>query len=47
MIEQSTLDFLKELKANNNRDWFNDHRLLYEAARDNFATFIEELIMNK
>ena len=46
MIEQSTLDFLKELKANNNRDWFNDHRLLYEAARDNFATFIEELIIS-
>tara|TARA_B100001094_G_C18094921_1_gene752505 strand:+ start:463 stop:1143 length:681 start_codon:yes stop_codon:yes gene_type:complete len=46
MIEQSTLDFLKELKANNNRDWFNDHRLLYEAARDNFANFIEELIIS-
>ncbi len=44
MIQQSTFEFLKELKANNNRDWFNDNRKRYEAARDNFSEFIEGLI---
>lgn len=46
MIEQSTLKFLKELKANNNRDWFNDHRIKYESARDNFSAFIQDLIIS-
>ena len=46
MIEQSTFLFLKELKNNNNRDWFNDNRKVYENARDNFADFIGELIQD-
>lgn len=44
MIDQSTFNFLKDLKSNNNRDWFNDNRKTYEIARDNFAAFIGELI---
>ena len=44
MIEQSTVKFLKDLSNNNNRDWFCDNRKLYEAARDNFIAFIDDLI---
>ena len=29
--------FLKELSANNNREWFNSHRELYEFARSEFV----------
>ncbi len=46
MIEQSTIQFLKDLEENNNRDWFNDNRKSYEIARDNFSSFIEELILD-
>lgn len=44
MIDVSTLNFLKKLSQNNNREWFNDNRKQYEQARDNFADFINELI---
>lgn len=33
MIHPSTLAFLKKLKKNNNREWFEKNRLLYEAAK--------------
>jgi len=29
MIQPSSLDFLKKLKKNNNREWFNDHKTEY------------------
>ncbi|MDR1553527.1 MAG: DUF2461 domain-containing protein [Prevotellaceae bacterium] len=35
MIEKSTLKFLSELSKNNYREWFNDNKIRYEAARDN------------
>lgn len=44
MITQTTLNFLRELKKNNNRDWFNIHRSEYEAARENYGTFVNQLI---
>jgi uncharacterized protein (TIGR02453 family) len=44
MIPHSTFKFLKELKANNNREWFNDHKAEYEAAKLNFEEFIAKLI---
>lgn len=34
MIQKSTLDFLRNLKKNNNRDWFEKNRTKYEAAKD-------------
>lgn len=43
-IQQSTFDFLKELSANNNRDWFADHKPHYEAARENVAEFADALL---
>ncbi|NND72925.1 MAG: DUF2461 domain-containing protein [Rhodothermales bacterium] len=42
-ISRATLKFLKELKANNNRDWFNDNKPRYESARDEFVEFVRAL----
>lgn len=44
MIEKSTFDFLKSLKKNNNRDWFDKNRNKYESAKENFEAFVEALI---
>ena len=44
MLQKSTLDFLKALKRNNNRDWFEKNREKYEAAREDFASFVSKLI---
>jgi uncharacterized protein (TIGR02453 family) len=44
MILQTTLNFLSELKHNNNRDWFNIHRPEYEAARENYGIVVNQLI---
>lgn len=41
---QHTLDFLRDLRDNNNREWFNQNRSRYEAARTAFEDFIGELI---
>lgn len=38
------LDFLKEIAANNNREWFNDNRDKYTYARKAFESMVEELI---
>lgn len=43
-IEKSTFEFIYDLKIHNTREWFNDNRTRYEAARDNFIAFTEELI---
>jgi uncharacterized protein (TIGR02453 family) len=44
MLHKSTLDFLKKLKKNNNRDWFNANKSLYEDAKYDFEVFLFELI---
>jgi uncharacterized protein (TIGR02453 family) len=44
MINQSTFNFLTDLTANNNREWFNDNKPRYEEARDNVIAFAAELI---
>lgn len=36
-----TLDFLSKLSKNNNREWFEANRKLYENCRAGFTTFIE------
>lgn len=35
MLEKGTFDFLKQLKKNNNKAWFDAHRAQYEAAKEN------------
>lgn len=44
MIEKSTLDFLKALKKNNNRDWFEKNKDKYLAAKKNVEDFTDEVI---
>lgn len=43
-IATSTFEFLKALRENNNREWFNAHKDNYEQAKGNVEAFIQELI---
>jgi uncharacterized protein (TIGR02453 family) len=40
-----TLDFLRDLAANNNREWFNDNRRRYEEARAAFEALIDAVFV--
>ena len=44
MIKESTLKFLQRLKKNNNKEWFEKNRKEYEAAKEDFAGFIQQVI---
>jgi uncharacterized protein (TIGR02453 family) len=44
MLEPQTIKFLKGLKKNNNKPWFDSHREQYEAARIDFSNFIQLVI---
>ena len=44
MLQVSTLKFLKDLKKNNNKPWFDAHRARYDEAKSDFAEFIQVLI---
>jgi uncharacterized protein (TIGR02453 family) len=48
-INKETIQFLKTLSKNNNRDWFNKHKNKYEEARTNMIDFADALLaeMNK
>jgi uncharacterized protein (TIGR02453 family) len=39
-----TLEFLRELREHNDRQWFNDHRAQYSEARAAFEDFVADLI---
>lgn len=43
-IDYSVVDFLEKLKINNNRDWFQQNKKLYEAAKLNVEQFVTSLI---
>jgi len=43
-LTKQTLQFFKELKANNNREWFNDNKSRYEEAKSEFEIFVDALI---
>ena len=49
VIKKETLDFLKVLSKNNNRDWFNKHKDKYMEAYNNVITFADAFLfeMNK
>ncbi len=44
MLHPSTLKFLKELKKNNNKPWFDSNRKRYERAKVDFTNFIQKVI---
>lgn len=48
-IHKSTFSFLRSLKSNNNREWFEENKELYTAAHENAIAFADALIteMNK
>lgn len=41
---KNILDFLSELKKNNNRDWFAENKVRYESAKHNFEMLGNQLI---
>jgi uncharacterized protein (TIGR02453 family) len=43
-IKKSTLDFLAAINVNNNRDWFIANRSMYLEAKDNFESFVQNII---
>jgi uncharacterized protein (TIGR02453 family) len=44
MLQSSSLKFLKGLKKNNNKPWFDAHRKEYEAAKSDFEKFIQSVL---
>ncbi|MEQ8811861.1 MAG: DUF2461 family protein, partial [Imperialibacter sp.] len=49
IIQPSTFQFLTDLSANNNRDWFAQHKDRYQASLENMVGFADALLaeMNK
>ena len=45
MIKQTSLNFLKELKKNNSREWFEQNKLIYQAYKDDIIFFTENLLL--
>jgi len=43
-MSTKVLEFLSELKENNDRDWFKANKLYYEEARAEFKSMVENLI---
>ena len=44
MLQPATLQFLKNLKKNNNKPWFDTHRGAYDAAKADFSQFVQAII---
>jgi uncharacterized protein (TIGR02453 family) len=44
MLVPQTLRYLQQLKENNNKPWFDENRIAYEAARIDFSNFIQLVI---
>jgi uncharacterized protein (TIGR02453 family) len=44
MLQPATIKFLKDLKKNNNKLWFDANRKKFEEAKSDFETFIQSII---
>lgn len=44
MIAEPTFAFLRNLSANNNREWFTENRSQYDSARENFVDFCDGVL---
>ena len=44
MLQSSTLKFLKDLKKNNNKPWFDKNRGQYDTAKGDFLLLVEKVI---
>ena len=45
VIQKSTLQFLNDIKKNNNRDWFNEQKDKYLEAHQNMIAFADTLLI--
>ena len=43
-MQSSTLQFLRKLEKNNNREWFNENKTLYHEAQHDVISFVEKLM---
>jgi uncharacterized protein (TIGR02453 family) len=44
MLSKDTLQFLDDLKANNNRDWFLENKKRYEAVKNDYQQLVADLL---
>ncbi|MBS1565420.1 MAG: DUF2461 domain-containing protein [Bacteroidetes bacterium] len=44
MLQPSTIKFLKDLKKNNNKPWFDANRPVYETAKKDYEKFVQTII---
>jgi len=44
MLQSATVKFLKDLKKNNNREWFEANRKRYETAKKDFENLVQQVI---
>ena len=44
MLSKDTLQFLEDLKANNNRDWFLENKKRYEAFKKDYQQLVADLL---
>lgn len=44
MIRKETIDFLKKLKKNNSKEWFETNRASYLNAKENYLGFVAEVL---
>jgi uncharacterized protein (TIGR02453 family) len=44
MLQSSTIKFLKDLKKNNNKTWFDANRNKYDESKSDFELFIQSII---
>ncbi len=44
MLQPSTIKFLSQLRSNNNKPWFDGHRMEYEKAKEDFLGLVEQIL---
>ncbi len=44
MLSKETLDFLEDLRANNNRDWFQSQKKRYEAMKKDYHQLVSDFL---
>jgi uncharacterized protein (DUF2461 family) len=44
MLQQSTIKFLKDIKKNNTKEWFDANRKIYESAKHDFENLVQSVI---
>jgi uncharacterized protein (TIGR02453 family) len=44
-VSPKVFDFLKKLTTNNNREWFNENKILYTDSQENIVAFLGDLLI--